>query len=81
MHPLSVFLFATRWSSPHGIHIMSTETGLKEGNFMGFEVGVGIPLFYGATKARIKAAKKDKEIAEYEIKQEQLDKQQNIMHA
>lgn len=46
------------------------------GNFMGFEVGVGIPLFYGATKARIKAAKKDKEIAEYEIKQEQLDKQQ-----
>ena len=43
---------------------------------MGFEVGVGIPLFYGATKARIKAAKKDKEIAEYEIKQEQLDKQQ-----
>ncbi len=31
------------------------------GNFMGFEVGVGIPLFYGATKARVKAAKAERE--------------------
>lgn len=41
------------------------------GNFMGFEVGVGIPLFYGANKAKVKAAKKDREIAELEMKQEQ----------
>lgn len=39
------------------------------GNFMGFEVGVGIPLFFGATKAKVKAAKKDREIAEMEMRQ------------
>lgn len=33
------------------------------GNFMGFEVGVGIPLFFGATKAKVRAARKDREIA------------------
>ena len=26
-----------------------------EGNFFGFEIGVGVPLFYGATKAKVKA--------------------------
>lgn len=41
------------------------------GNFMGFEVGVGIPLFYGATKAKVKAAKKDREMIQLEIKAEQ----------
>lgn len=51
----------------------------KEGNFFGFEVGVGIPLFYGATKAKVKAAKKDREIAELEMKQEQTDKQREYM--
>ncbi len=30
-----------------------------EGNFFGFEVTVGVPLFYGATKAKVKAAQKD----------------------
>ena len=38
---------------------------------MGFEVGVGLPLFYGANKAKVKAAKKDREMAELEMKQEQ----------
>lgn len=33
------------------------------GNFMGFEVGIGIPLFFGATKAKVRAARKDREIA------------------
>ena len=33
-----------------------------KGSFMGFEVGVGIPLFFGATKAKVKAARKDQEI-------------------
>lgn len=41
------------------------------GNFMGFEVGVGIPLFFGATKAKVKAARKDREIASLEMQQEQ----------
>lgn len=46
------------------------------GNFMGFEVGVGVPLFYGATKARVKAAKKDREIAELEMSQSRQQGQQ-----
>lgn len=39
------------------------------GNFMGFEVGVGIPLFFGSTKAKVKAAKHNREMAELEMKQ------------
>lgn len=39
------------------------------GNFMGFEVGVGIPLFFGSTKAKVKAAKRNREMAEMEMKQ------------
>lgn len=35
-----------------------------KGNFMGFEVGVSVPLFYGAQKARLKAAKREAELAE-----------------
>ncbi len=81
MHPLSVFLFATGWSSPHGIHIMSTETGFEGGNFMGFEVGVGIPLFYGATKARIKAAKKIKKLQNMKSSKSSWISNKNIMHA
>ena len=45
------------------------------GNFMGFEVGIGIPLFYGATKARIKAARKDREIAEANMHSRQIARQ------
>lgn len=37
----------------------------EKGNFMGFEVGLSIPLFYGASKARIKAARQDIAIAEH----------------
>ncbi len=46
-----------------------------EGNFMGFEVGVGVPLFYGATKAKVKAAKKERELAELEMRQEKLSRE------
>lgn len=53
----------------------------KEGNFFGFEVGVGVPLFYGATKAKVKAAKRDREIAELEMKQEQQAKQREYLAA
>lgn len=51
------------------------------GSFMGFEVGVGIPLFYGATKAKVKAARKEKEIAELEIKEEQRNKEMEYQAA
>lgn len=53
----------------------------KEGNFFGFEVGVGVPLFYGATKAKVKAAKRDKEIAELEMRQEQQTKRREYLAA
>jgi cobalt-zinc-cadmium resistance protein CzcA len=39
-------------------------TRFKQGNFMGFEVGVSVPLFFGAQRARIKAAKSDLEISQ-----------------
>lgn len=45
MHPLSVFLFATRWSSPHGIHIMSTEIGLKEATLWDLKLEWGFHSF------------------------------------
>lgn len=45
------------------------------GNFMGFEVGIGIPLFYGATKAKVKAARKEREIAEMDMHRQQLARQ------
>ena len=48
-----------------------------EGNFFGFEIGVGVPLFYGATKAKVKAAKKDREVAELEMQQEQREKERD----
>ena len=51
------------------------------GNFMGFEVGVGIPLFYGATKAKVKAARKDREIAELEFKEEQRSRESEYLSA
>lgn len=45
------------------------------GNFMGFEVGVGIPLFWGATRAKVKAAKKEREMVELEMKQQQRQRE------
>ena len=54
---------------------------ITEGNFFGFEVGVGVPLFYGATKAKVKAAKKDREMAELEMQQEQQEKERDYRMA
>lgn len=51
------------------------------GNFMGFEVGIGVPLFYGATKSKVKAAKKDREILETEMKSERQACQQEFLEA
>ncbi len=36
----------------------------NDGNFMGFEVGVGLPLFYGSTRAKVRAAKKERDMAQ-----------------
>ncbi len=38
------------------------------GNFMGFEVGIGIPFFYGATRAKVKAAKMEREVADLQMR-------------
>lgn len=51
------------------------------GNFMGFEVGVGIPLFYGATRAKLKAARKEREIVALEIKEQEQLRQQEYLSA
>lgn len=48
-----------------------------EGNFFGFEVTVGVPLFYGATKAKVKAAQKDREVAQLAMQQEQHEKERD----
>lgn len=51
------------------------------GNFMGFEVGVGIPLFYGATRAKLKAARKEREMIALEIKEQEQLRQQEYLSA
>lgn len=48
-----------------------------EGNFFGFEVTVGVPIFYGATKAKVKAAQKDREVALLAMQQEQREKERD----
>ena len=53
----------------------------KDGNFFGFEIGVGVPLFYGATKAKVKAAKMDREAAELEMQQEQQNRERDYKMA
>lgn len=37
------------------------DRGWNDGNFMGFEIGVGLPIFTRATKARVRAARKERE--------------------
>ncbi len=39
----------------------------NNGNFMGFEVGVGLPLFSGSTRAKVKAARKVREMAQLQV--------------
>ena len=45
------------------------------GNFMGFEVGIGIPLFYGATRAKVKAAKIEREMKEMQMRSQRLTRE------
>lgn len=51
------------------------------GNFMGFEIGIGIPLFYGATKARVRAAKREHEAAEIQLTQKKQEKKRDYEEA
>lgn len=41
-----------------------------KGNFMGFEVGIGVPLFFGQQRAKTKAAKREVEMAK--VQQEEV---------
>ncbi len=41
-----------------------------KGNFLGFEIGVSVPLFFGAQKARVKAAKQEILIGQLKARQE-----------
>lgn len=41
----------------------------EKGNFMGFEVGISVPLFFGAQRAKVKAAKRDIELNEVAMRQ------------
>lgn len=52
--------------NPYGID----RTRFSQGNLMGFDVGISIPLFYGAKTARAKAAKKDVEQTRLLMEQE-----------
>lgn len=45
------------------------------GNFMGVEVGIGIPLFYGATRARVRSARADRDIAIIDMQRQQSERQ------
>lgn len=63
-------LVITGWDPYH-----ENRSRYSGGNFMGFEVGIGVPLFFGATKAKVKAARQDREIAELAMHQQQLTRQ------
>lgn len=41
-----------------------------QGNFMGFEVGISVPLFFGGKRAQVKAAKRDVEQQKLRLQQE-----------
>lgn len=65
-------LVITGWDPYH-----ENRSRYSGGNFMGFEVGIGVPLFFGATKAKVKAARQDREIAELSMQQQQLTRQKD----
>ena len=65
-------LVITGWNPYH-----ENRSRYSGGNFMGFEVGIGVPLFFGATKAKVKAAKIERDIAETEARRQQLARQKD----
>lgn len=63
-------LVITGWDPYH-----ENRSRYSGGNFMGFEIGIGVPLFYGATKAKVKAARIEKDITEFTMQQQRLTRQ------
>ena len=51
--------------NPYGIE----RNRFEKGNFMGVEVGVRVPLFWGSQKAKVKAARRDVELVEISRRQ------------
>ena len=49
--------------NPYGID----RSAYSKGDFMGFSIGINIPLAFGAQKARVKAARKDVEMARLNV--------------
>lgn len=50
----------------------------EKGNFMGFEVGLTVPLFFGAKSARIRAAEADRRIAELNMEAARADAEREM---
>lgn len=67
-------LVITSWNPYH-----QDRSKFDGGNFMGFEVGVGIPIFYGATKAKVKAAKKEREMAQMEMERQRQAREKEYL--
>lgn len=63
------------WNPYHVDH------GWNDGNFMGFEIGVGIPIFNGVTRARVKAARKEREQLNLQINNEAQCRENQYMTA
>ena len=63
-------LVITGWNPYH-----ENRSRYAGGNFMGFEVGIGVPLFFGAAKAKLKAARKEREHAELNMQELQQVRQ------
>ena len=54
----------------------------RQGNFMGFEVGITVPLFFGAQNSRLKAANAEREAARlrYEYAGMEAENELNALH-
>ncbi len=50
----------------------------NDGNFMGFEIGVGVPIFNGSTRAKVKAAKKERDMTQLLIDNQAREQQTNF---
>lgn len=68
---LSTQMVIKSWN-PYGVD----RSRFSKGNFMGFEVGVGLPLFFGSTRAKVKAANLQRETAEL-YKREEMQRRQS----
>ena len=63
--------------NPYGVD----RSRFAEGNWMGFEVGIGIPLFYGSQKAKRAAARLDVDIARASREQAERQSDTDMLQA